>query len=98
MGELVSRSWNHAAAAAATATPPRPARRERFAPLATVDGGLQLQSMHTAADGTRKLVFKLAHGPAAGGQVCEPGVQAGLQHMAAAGAIVACCCFMFPCF
>lgn len=37
--------------------------------LATVDGGLLLQSIYTAADGTRKMVFKLANGPAAGGQV-----------------------------
>lgn len=37
--------------------------------LATVDGGLLLQSIHSAADGTRKMVFQIAHGPAAGGQV-----------------------------
>ena len=40
-----------------------------MAGLATVDGGLILQSIHAAADGTRKMVFKLANGPAAGGQV-----------------------------
>ena len=44
-----------------------------MAPLATLDGGLALQEMRTAADGTRKLVFKLTHGPAAGGQARCPG-------------------------
>ena len=44
-------------------------RRAKFAGLATIDGGLLLQSIHSAADGTRKMVFKVAHGPAAGGQV-----------------------------
>ncbi|KAI7844767.1 hypothetical protein COHA_001649 [Chlorella ohadii] len=43
--------------------------REKCAGLATIDGGLLLQSIHSAADGTRKMVFKVAHGPAAGGQV-----------------------------
>mgnify|MGYP001810715337 CR=1 FL=1 len=43
--------------------------RAKLAPLATVDGGLQLQSIHAAGDGTRKMVFRLANGPAAGGQV-----------------------------
>lgn len=43
--------------------------RAKFAGLATIDGGLLLQSIHSAADGTRKMVFKVAHGPAAGGQV-----------------------------
>lgn len=41
-----------------------------MAGLATLDGGLQLQSIHAASDGTRKLVFKVVDGPAAGGQVC----------------------------
>eukprot|EP00887_Chlorella_sp_A99_P001273 scaffold14.g1273.t1 len=43
--------------------------REKLAPLATLDAGLELQSLHAAADGTLKLVFKLRSGPAAGGQV-----------------------------
>jgi 23S rRNA (adenine2503-C2)-methyltransferase len=38
-------------------------------PLATLDAGLRLQSVARAADGTRKMVFGLAFGPAAGGQV-----------------------------
>jgi 23S rRNA (adenine2503-C2)-methyltransferase len=43
--------------------------RAKVAGLVTLDAGLELQSVHTAADGTRKMVFRLAHGPAAGGQV-----------------------------
>lgn len=43
--------------------------RAKVAPLATLDGGLELLSEHRAADGTRKLVFKLTAGPGAGGQV-----------------------------
>ena len=43
--------------------------RDKVAALATLDAGLRLHSIHSAADGTRKMVFRLAHGPAAGGQV-----------------------------
>lgn len=35
----------------------------------TLDGGLQLQQVVRAKDGTRKLVFKLTTGEGAGGQV-----------------------------
>jgi hypothetical protein len=43
--------------------------RAKAAPLATLDGGLELASVAAAADGTRKLVFRLTSGPGAGGQV-----------------------------
>ncbi|MEW5297772.1 MAG: hypothetical protein WDW36_000956 [Sanguina aurantia] len=38
-------------------------------PLVTLDGGLKLQQVVRARDGTRKLVFKLTTGEGAGGQV-----------------------------
>lgn len=61
--------------------------REKCAGLATIDGGLLLQSIHSAADGTRKMVFKVAHGPAAGGQVrsCWAAVAVQFCDAAAAG-------------
>lgn len=43
--------------------------REKVRSLATLDGGLEIISMHAASDGTRKLVFRLTTGPGAGGQV-----------------------------
>lgn len=51
--------------------------REKLGVLATLDAGLALQAVHTAADGTRKMVFRLEQGPAAGGQV-GGGVRPGL--------------------
>ena len=42
---------------------------DRVAPLASAHGGLELQAVHRAADGTRKLVFRVTCGPGAGGQV-----------------------------
>ena len=41
--------------------------------LATLDGGLELSSVHTAGDGTRKLIFRLTQGPGEGGQVRSEG-------------------------
>jgi hypothetical protein len=62
----------------AACLPACPPCRAKVAGLATVDGGPVLQSIHAAADGTRKMVFKLANGPAAGGQVgCSVGGGAG---------------------
>lgn len=43
--------------------------RAKIRDIATIDGGLQVQKMYAAADGTRKLVFSLTSGPGAGGQV-----------------------------
>jgi len=43
--------------------------RDKVEPLATVDGGLELADVHEASDGTRKLVFRVSEGPAAGGKV-----------------------------
>lgn len=51
----------------------------KAAPLATLDAGLRLQSVARASDGTRKLVFGLAFGPAAGGQVGSARGWAGRQ-------------------
>ena len=58
----------HKHARRATTLPPCPACtwldapfacRAKLEPIATVDGGLELQQVHSAADGTRKLVFRL---------------------------------------
>lgn len=43
--------------------------REKFRTLATLDGGLEIVNVARAADGTRKIVFRLTAGPGAGGQV-----------------------------
>ena len=43
--------------------------RDKVRPLATLDGGLEVVSMHIASDGTRKIVFRLTSGPGVGGQV-----------------------------
>jgi 23S rRNA (adenine2503-C2)-methyltransferase len=43
--------------------------RAKFAALATLDGGLALERVSAAADGTRKMVFRLTAGPAAGATV-----------------------------
>lgn len=43
--------------------------RDKVRPLATLCGGLRLQSVHAAADGTRKLALTLTAGPGAGGRV-----------------------------
>ncbi|KXZ47632.1 hypothetical protein GPECTOR_34g791 [Gonium pectorale] len=42
---------------------------ERVSPRVTLDGGLVLQQVVRASDGTRKLVFGLTGGPAAGGSI-----------------------------
>ena len=34
-----------------------------------MEGGLELVSLRKASDGTTKMVFRLKHGPGAGGQV-----------------------------
>ena len=60
--------------------------REKLRPLATLDAGLDLQSVTTAADGTRKLVFRLRSGPAAGGQVRTHGSRRSSHRAAACGA------------
>ena len=44
-------------------------RRDAVRDTVSVDGGLALERVQTAADGTRKLVFKLTAGPAAGAAV-----------------------------
>jgi len=43
--------------------------RDKLEANATVDGGLQLLDVHTASDGTRKLIFKVTKGPAEGGTI-----------------------------
>jgi 23S rRNA (adenine2503-C2)-methyltransferase len=43
--------------------------RNKVRDIATLDGGLEIVSMHVAFDGTRKIVFKLTAGSGAGGQV-----------------------------
>ena len=43
--------------------------RDAVRSTASVDGGLALERVHTAADGTRKLVFRLISGPAVGATV-----------------------------
>ena len=43
--------------------------RDKLRNLATLDGGLEVVSVHSAADTTRKIIFRLTAGPAAGGQV-----------------------------
>lgn len=43
--------------------------REKVRDIATLDGGIQIVSMHVASDGTRKIIFKLTAGPGVGGQV-----------------------------
>lgn len=42
---------------------------ERFNGIATIDGGIELVGIHSASDGTRKLIFKLTVGKAAGSEV-----------------------------
>jgi hypothetical protein len=49
--------------------PPQPPLAGARRDLATVDGGLELQQVARAKDGTRKLVFKLTCGEGAGGTV-----------------------------
>lgn len=39
--------------------------RQSFDAKASLDGGLELQSVHRAADGTRKMLFKLKVSPPA---------------------------------
>jgi hypothetical protein len=72
----------------AACLPACPLCRAKVAGLATVDGGLVLQSIHAAADGTRKMVFKLANGPAAGGQVGQR-VGGALAELPVAGSALA---------
>jgi len=43
--------------------------RKKFNDIATLDGGLELQEEYLASDGTRKLVFRVHSGPAAGGKI-----------------------------
>jgi 23S rRNA (adenine2503-C2)-methyltransferase len=43
--------------------------RRKFYDIATMDGGLHLQEEYLASDGTRKLVFRVHSGPAAGGKI-----------------------------
>lgn len=43
--------------------------REKVEAVATVDAGLQLEHVHSASDGTKKLIFKVLQGPAAGGTI-----------------------------
>lgn len=43
--------------------------RDKVRDIATLDGGLEVLSVRIAADGTRKLVFKLTAGPGSGGQI-----------------------------
>ena len=45
------------------------AGREKMKDIATIEGGLELLSLRKASDGTTKMVFRLKHGPGAGGQV-----------------------------
>lgn len=44
-------------------------RRDAVRSELSLDGGLALEKVHTAADGTRKLVFRLISGPAPGATV-----------------------------
>ena len=43
--------------------------RNKVKDIATLDGGLEIVSMHRASDGTRKIIFKLTAGSGSGGQV-----------------------------
>jgi len=43
--------------------------RDAVRNIASVDGGLALEKVHTAADGTRKLIFRLISGGAPGATV-----------------------------
>lgn len=43
--------------------------RAKVAPLASMDGGMELEEVYASQDGTRKLVFRVTVGPAKGSKV-----------------------------
>ncbi|KAL4549249.1 hypothetical protein Ndes2526B_g04280 [Nannochloris sp. 'desiccata'] len=66
------RQWIHSlddAPATTTTNGFSAAFRNKVRDIATLDGGLEVVSMHVASDGTRKIIFKLTAGSGAGGQV-----------------------------